>query len=255
LIGLARSLHNEPVVYSQIWRLGILNTTGWNLQYLLARNALDEKQLATLYALLQAESDEYAFARALVAERCIGISTFLNMKQDTPLSDRKTQIYLANFFEADFACYLDVMGGLIHAAEIPLPERAAIYKDTSKLCDKPPDGSMVSPMVLPALCINPQEERVDITLLRAALSGLGVERYRLKYSRLPDRIEEIVPEFLESVPVDARHFRPLGYLKTEKGFNIFLSGEDGKPVALTDKESTGLNHAEHHAGILFMVAR
>lgn len=255
LIGLARSLHREPVFYSQLARLGVLNATGWNLQDLLARTALDEKQLAMLYALLQAESDEYAFARALVAERCTGISTFLDMKRDTPRSDRETQIYLRNFFETDFAYYLNVMGGLIHEAESPLPERVAIHEEMSKLRDEPPEGSMVSAMVLPVLYRIAQEERVDITLLRAALCALGVERYRLKHSRLPDRIEEIVPEFLESVPVDARHQRPLGYEKAEKGFIIFIAGKDGKPEPLTDKQSTELNHAEHQAGILFKVAR
>jgi hypothetical protein len=254
LVALARSLHREPLVISQLVRLAVLRITEWTLQHLLTRTALDEKQLARLCALFEPESDEKAFAPALVAERCTGISTFLDMKQDTPKSDRKTLIYLRYLYNKDFEYYLDVMGGLIQAAEKSLPDRLPVYEELSKLADEPPKGTIISPMILPALYGLPKEERLAISRLRAALAGLEVERYRLKHSRLPDRIKEIVPEFLDSVPVDARHQRPIGYEKAEKGFVVFLVGKDGKPEPLTDKESS-ITDDEKRAGVLFKVAR
>jgi hypothetical protein len=39
--------------------------------------------------------------------------------------------------------------------------------------------------------------------LQVAITGLAVERFRLKYHRLPDKLEELVPEFIAEVPVDS----------------------------------------------------
>ncbi len=52
-------------------------------------------------------------------------------------------------------------------------------------------------------------------LEQAALTSLAIERYRLKYSKVPDNLSEVVPEFLESVPKDPFDGKPMRYFKGE----------------------------------------
>jgi hypothetical protein len=61
--------------------------------------------------------------------------------------------------------------------------------------------------------------------VQATITGLAVERFKLKYHRLPDTLEELVPEFLAEVPVDSYQANnsKLKYLKV-------FSFEYDKPV-------------------------
>ena len=64
--------------------------------------------------------------------------------------------------------------------------------------------------------------------LRAARAGLAVERYRSLNGELPDGLERLVPEYLESVPTDLFDGKPLRYRKLDKGFLVYSVGPDGQ---------------------------
>jgi hypothetical protein len=56
-----------------------------------------------------------------------------------------------------------------------------------------------------------------------ALAGLAVERYRVANGRLPERLEELVPAFLDRVPTDPRNGnKPFGYRTKDNGeFDVY----------------------------------
>lgn len=70
----------------------------------------------------------------------------------------------------------------------------------------------------------------------ATLVGLSAERYRLKHGKMPERLEELVPEFLTSEPVDPMDGNPLRYKKGADGFFRVIGGErkglEGSPRVL-----------------------
>jgi hypothetical protein len=50
----------------------------------------------------------------------------------------------------------------------------------------------------------------NLVALRAtARAGLAVEAYRRKHGKPPERLEQLVPEFLPTLPVDPRDGQPL----------------------------------------------
>jgi hypothetical protein len=52
-----------------------------------------------------------------------------------------------------------------------------------------------------------------IALLRCAKSACAVKLYQAKYRKLPEELEELVPEFMPSVPLDPFDGKPLRYFK------------------------------------------
>ena len=60
----------------------------------------------------------------------------------------------------------------------------------------------------------------------AADAAIAIERYRRKHGKLPEKLDELVPEFLPQVPVDPFDGQPLRYLIDEEGCRIYSIGED-----------------------------
>jgi len=67
------------------------------------------------------------------------------------------------------------------------------------------------------------------------LTGIALERYRLKHGAVPDKLDALVPEFLPAVPLDACDGQPLRYRVLPDGsphvWSLWPSGkdEDGLP--------------------------
>jgi len=64
--------------------------------------------------------------------------------------------------------------------------------------------------------------------LRCCCASLAVERYRLANGALPDSLGDLVPKFLDAVPIDPFDGQPLRYRKLTKGYVVYSVGEDGK---------------------------
>jgi hypothetical protein len=88
--------------------------------------------------------------------------------------------------------------------------------------------------------------------LSCAETALAIERYRLKYGRLPDSLDRLVGEFIDKVPLDPFDGKPMRYRKLEGdgGYTLYIIGEDGvddgglgrKQMA----EKTGEKHPESY---------
>ena len=61
---------------------------------------------------------------------------------------------------------------------------------------------------------------------RCAATALSVERFRLVRGHLPDRLEDLVPGFLQSVPLDPFDGHGLRYHRHEAGYVVYSVGLD-----------------------------
>lgn len=57
-------------------------------------------------------------------------------------------------------------------------------------------------------------------------TALAVERYRLEYGRLPERLEELVPAYLETLPLDPFDGESLRYQREDEGFTVYSIGSN-----------------------------
>ena len=60
------------------------------------------------------------------------------------------------------------------------------------------------------------------------LAAIALRRYRLSVGRFPDKLEDVVPTFLASVPIDCMNGKALSYrLNADGSFTLYSVGEDG----------------------------
>ena len=62
--------------------------------------------------------------------------------------------------------------------------------------------------------------------LRSAGTALAVERYRLANGRLPATLQDLVPTFIASVPVDPFDGQALRYQQLDPGYVVYSVGQD-----------------------------
>lgn len=56
--------------------------------------------------------------------------------------------------------------------------------------------------------------------------GIAIELFRLQHDRYPEKLGELVPEFLEELPYDRYTNGPLSYVKTETDYYVCSAGPD-----------------------------
>src|SRR5262249_31477977 len=75
-----------------------------------------------------------------------------------------------------------------------------------------------------------------VALRRTARAGLAVEAYRRKHGKLPERLEQLVPDFLPAAPTDLRDGQPLR-MKRAGDEVVAYATQDATPI-----ESRKLRH-------------
>ena len=80
--------------------------------------------------------------------------------------------------------------------------------------------------VMPALSRLITIDLRNIAELRTAQAAIAVQRYRLASDRIPETLKDLVPDYLESVPLDPFDGKELRYKKLETGYVIYSIGED-----------------------------
>ncbi len=63
---------------------------------------------------------------------------------------------------------------------------------------------------------------------RNLLTAIGLARFKLAQNRYPDKLDELVPRFLDAVPVDLFNSKPIIYKRTADGYLLYSVGVNGK---------------------------
>jgi hypothetical protein len=65
-------------------------------------------------------------------------------------------------------------------------------------------------------------------LQRVTMTALALRLYRKENGRYPENLQQLVPKYLPSVPIDPYDGKPLRYRKLQKGFKVWSVGENRK---------------------------
>jgi len=232
--GLARSLAKEPVFISQLVRIACHGIAISTLERTINRTVLTSEQLVEFDSCLIKAEDRSALARAFVGDRC----PFLDaLKKPDSLKSAITgnnmpitpfiELYIAlGLADVETMIYLDFIDEYIEVTKLPLHQR---QKASDALETKLASMSNIHVLLknhTPSLLRIIMIELRHIAGLRAARAGLAVERYRLATGKLPDKLLELIPVYLESVPKDPFDGNQLRYRKLETGFVVYSICED-----------------------------
>jgi hypothetical protein len=64
-------------------------------------------------------------------------------------------------------------------------------------------------------------------LARVTETGIALRRYQLKHAAMPPGLDALVPEFLDSVPLDPIDLKPLRYRLKADGWQLYSIGVNG----------------------------
>ncbi len=255
-IGLAKSLEQEPQVQSQTTRAVYLMSASLWLEFFLSGVRFDDGQLAMLAEELRSADLPGVWERAAAGRRCEAHAFFHLLRKGGPapdsivrfslespgaeVSDLKLPpgyvslglwhldyIYFLRFMDRSFRWYRTEVREALSGKGQPLPDRRAPQFDPpgifriSQYCEDWGSGIRMDHGVV--------GEGFMVRLhwhVRAALIGVALERRRLETGAFPNELEELVPGYLDSVPLDPATNDPIGYERTPEGYMLFSARFD-----------------------------
>jgi len=232
IFALAQSLEREPMTMSLIVRLATDGNAREQLQILLPTVDFSDADLAGLQDTLRAIDYHDGLYQAMLGERAMGIDAFEN--PDSLGEEVRTKGLWRFTQGSGFAFYLEHMDRLVVAARKPWPQALqAAEQARADREDRVEGGSLLTRMTHVFLSlVGRSDSGAFISAARhAAWNGeadaaIGVERYRRQYGKLPERLEELVPDFLPQVPIDPFDGQPLRYVVREEEYRVYSVGYD-----------------------------
>ena len=245
ILGLARTLDDEPIVLSQLVRTRIIKIALLTLERTINSLRLNSGAMTTLVDVFSRTEATNRMARAIIGERAIYASYFRMSYEESlritgPENDedhdlmaplprkRPFALRLTGFFERDFRHFLTAMETNIALASLPPPRNLAADKGFAQATAVAQKRLYIaSSSVLSGLTGVVAREVEGVAYLRLARTALAIEQFRNKQGRLPAGLEELKPHFLAEIPADPFDGAPLRYRQLPKGYVLYSVDRDG----------------------------
>jgi hypothetical protein len=224
-LRLGRSLSREPSFISFLMGHSVASMGVESIQRLLGNCSLSEQQISILHAELLHIRNRLRLDQGLIGERCCLLdSLFMNQSMGFgTVPARWSGLMDTNVLRAiEFYDQLEAVAKM--EPEKRLKEYQRIQEESKHLSVL----FFITRTLVPAVNTIAIVDLRRIAQLDCARAGLGVERFRLAEGRLPETLEQLVPKFIEAVPIDPFDGKPLKFKRLEKGYTIYSVGEDGE---------------------------
>jgi hypothetical protein len=230
MLQLANSLRMDPYIMSQLVRL----TVYWIEVTALARDLsiieLPRDALDALQDLHSVGDIQKSAVRAYIGERCLLLAHTQRYVRAGPARHREPasagywvvlakglrllsieqQINIFNHFDT-----------LIELEHRPWTEWVQTKSSLEQIAVSLPYTDLYLRQMLPAIarsCAAFPRHAMDVRMAHAALA---IERYRLDHGALPETLDDLVPDYLDTVPEDAFDGAPIRYRRTEPGYVLY----------------------------------
>ena len=229
VLAVGKACGGSPFLFSIVARRVIDASATAQILRLLPRVPFSDAQLAGLQSTFRAIDYREEFLHSLLAER-VYVLPF--MKDPTllgaPPSGARAAVALALIENVTLPHYLETAGELIAAVKLPWPEALEKVNDLYKPKRTIPYYSRLEAMATPRLESIFQAAARGTARNRLADIALAAQRYRLANGRLPEALDDLVPDFLFAIPLDPFTNEPLHYVPTDDGFVVYSVGVDRK---------------------------
>ena len=166
--------------------------------------------------------------QALISERCHLIETARDPTLDGMPGPAAVIFKLPGIQSRGIIDILDHMEACIEAAGLPPAQQAARFREVEERLHQLSMLHVMVQMIAPATTRIGEldlRRRAHVSLARTALA---IERHRLAAGKIPERLDDLVPKYLEQVPIDPFDGQPIRYRRTEPGYVLYSVREDGQ---------------------------
>jgi hypothetical protein len=253
MFRLAQGVGQEPLIIGALVSCGIDHLAVYTLQEALPA-VTNDKDLSILHV-VDAGSESRVIGRALQGEEAFGLSVFSdlaagklttaaltgeNARGGTPmdaLARGPSALAVRVFFmPQDFVAYRQLMTLYQDAASKPYAQGRAM------LSQAPPPNGLLTRIIAPALNPFLTQDNLAVAHHAEAQTAIALTRYRLAHGAFPLKLDALVPEYLDDVPVDPFDGKPLRFVvKPDKCliYSVGLDGKDDGGSPYDEKAQTG----------------
>jgi hypothetical protein len=223
-LRLGDSLERLPALLSHLVRVNFTAAALDELERTLRLASLADPQLRQLDEALARTARTLDFTKALITERCRLTEERRN------LSTLVGPVWgnVPGFRDLSLADTLEYMEARIEASQLPPLDRLRRFREIDDEIDQ---LSFLHVIVRFGDASMTHIAELDVrirTHLDLARTALAIERYRLATAEVPERLAELVPTYLEHVPVDHFDGQSIRYRRTDPGYLLYSVDTDGQ---------------------------
>jgi hypothetical protein len=244
-LKLAATLEAEPIVISFLLRNAIIRMAVTTTERSLNHSSLSDEAGQRLQAAFALAIKTNQLPLALAGDRAVMIPTFrLSQGEIQNISGDETSeskppkqrfsgkavpfVWFTGFFERDLDFYLKTMDQCISLAALSPPQSLALTNYMEAASSNAQRGLfLLSGLLLPSFKKIIIRDLAARAAVETATTALAVEQFRHARERLPDKLEELVPQFLAAIPTDPFDGAPLRYRRLANGYIIYSIDADG----------------------------
>lgn len=142
------------------------------------------------------------------------------------------------WFSGDRQEYLGNMEEMINASRMPYAEARPIYAAIESRINNQSILPSLSTTLIPSLTRVHSAMTANDTRLSLGSTVAAIERYRLTTGTPPERLDDLVPAYLDSLPEDPFDQQLLRYRNEGNGYTLYSIGANGVDDGGTQADST-----------------
>ncbi len=248
ILNLARSLGDEPSVFSQLTRSACDAAVFRTIERTLAQGEPSAWGLVAIQKALEEEAEEPLFLFATRGERA-GMDGMMEAFQRGEIKPSDIVAAFGLRVDAGFGSVLELLWTTTAVKSL----RAALLRVTTQMVEiakLPPEQQQDRCKLLLddiekqrqfVRMLSLSADKVSVGFLRRQAElrcgpvALAAERFRRTHDRWPESLKELVPEYIKEIPKDPFDGAPLRYRRLDEGVVIYSVGVDktydgGNPV-------------------------
>lgn len=233
IIKISQSLRNEPFLRSHKIRRFISEGLGFHtLEYMINYLNFNEPQLNKLKTAFDQAQISNALAKVIAGERCAAIELLYRHRKIggtvTQGGSSQSRVYkVTGRHDREFLVYLRFADRLVRLCEKPVGGRLSELQNLKAQLVEGGKYSRIRNLLMKSLLEAATSDLQSITSMQISSAVIAIKQYQLGNARLPDRLEDLVPDYLAAVPIDPLDGQPLRLKKTAAGCVVYSVGLDG----------------------------
>jgi len=235
-LRLGDSLRREPATIGHLMRIGITALALNAMERSLSLTAFTDRQLTELDEAVTRTAGTLDLTQVIITERCSLIEICQNPWRFAGTNQGIPTRTIPGFSGVCLNDALKYMADRLEACPLPPEERLKRFREIDDKIHRLSFLHLLTKVMAPALTRVAELDLRSRAHLDLARTALALERYRLATTRVPEQLAELVPQYLERVPLDPFDGQPLRYRRTNPGYLLYSIDMDGQDNGGRDRD-------------------